>query len=99
MFTENQIEKINSIDGKGFSENLRFVVDSYFKKEKKSFDTSQLQKIVASIIVVFSIKVGLYTKNVNKGKNKQIQENEKEKFWELIEEFKETILYILKDAK
>ncbi|MCL2116198.1 MAG: hypothetical protein FWH29_08255 [Methanobrevibacter sp.] len=100
MFTENQIANINSIDGKGFSENLRFVVDRYFNDFKKEnyTDKIQLNEIVSSIIVAFSTKVGLYTKNINEGKNKHISKNEKEKFWDVMETSRETILYILKDT-
>ncbi|KZX17530.1 hypothetical protein MBCUT_02050 [Methanobrevibacter cuticularis] len=104
MFTENQITKINSIEDKGFSENLRFVVDNYFqdiekRKQKNSyFNDSQMNKIISSIVVAFAMKIGLYG-NIDEKNDNSISEIKKEKFLDLMEEFRKNILYILRDAE
>ena len=51
MLTTEQIEKINQVEGKGFSSKVRFILDSYFVKNKTFISEKEVISRVDSNIV------------------------------------------------
>ena len=95
MFSQKQIDQINSIGSEGFSHNLRIIVDSYFSQYKKQINIGRRNKEISIEIVKFSKESGIY-KNITN--TSDISEDDKNEFWDLIATNKAKILSILKDA-